>query len=119
MERIPHQQQQGGNVEMVNNPEWETVCDVLLMQFFGFMIKSDVIKQVSIANIKMFLLVYQISRHINLKILYLLINTIGTTTTSLMINIFSIFCRNYISLPLHHLNHSVTIINNKSNGRSK
>jgi len=71
MESIPHQQQQGGNVEMVNKPEWETVWDVLLMQFFGFMIKSDMIKQVSIANIKMFLLVYQISRDINFKRLHL------------------------------------------------
>jgi hypothetical protein len=37
MESIPHQQQ-GGNVEMVNNPDRETVGDVLLRQFFGFMI---------------------------------------------------------------------------------
>jgi hypothetical protein len=38
-----HQQQQGGKVEMVNNPDCETGRDVLFKQFFSFMICSDMI----------------------------------------------------------------------------
>jgi hypothetical protein len=33
MESLPDQQQQGGNVEMVNKPDWETVMDGFLKQF--------------------------------------------------------------------------------------
>jgi hypothetical protein len=35
MESIDDQQQQGGNVEMVNNPDWENVFGDLLKQFIG------------------------------------------------------------------------------------
>jgi hypothetical protein len=38
MGSIPGLQQQGGNVEMVNNPVRETDSGDLLKQFFGFMI---------------------------------------------------------------------------------
>jgi hypothetical protein len=33
-----HHQQQGGNVEMVNNPDWEKVLGDLLRQFIGLII---------------------------------------------------------------------------------
>jgi hypothetical protein len=35
MESIHDQQQQGGNVEMVNNPDWEKVFGDFLKQFIG------------------------------------------------------------------------------------
>jgi len=35
MESVANQQQQGGNVEMVNNPDWEKMLDDLLRQFIG------------------------------------------------------------------------------------
>jgi hypothetical protein len=35
MESIPYPQQQGGNVEMVNNPDWEKMLDDLERQFIG------------------------------------------------------------------------------------
>ncbi|HEV7424649.1 MAG TPA: hypothetical protein VGO21_05715 [Candidatus Paceibacterota bacterium] len=38
MESAADQQQQGGKVEMVNNPEWENVMDDLLRQFIGLII---------------------------------------------------------------------------------
>jgi len=37
------QQQQGGNVEMVNNPVCGTDCDFLPKPFFGFMIYAGII----------------------------------------------------------------------------
>jgi hypothetical protein len=38
MESFVDQQQQGGNVEMVINPEWENVVGDLLRQFIGLII---------------------------------------------------------------------------------
>jgi hypothetical protein len=35
MESMDDQQQQGGNVEIVNNPDWEKVRGDLLRQFIG------------------------------------------------------------------------------------